>query len=147
MEPIGNATSWCLQLEADAETVSPAVQSLLGELRKLSRTGLTAEELNEAKRYLLGAIPVRKLGTIGSTSSTILESIMQSLEPEGLTPVMNHIRAANTDSANRFIKTLFKPEQSSLVVAGNSTAIKSVRKALSPPIRATAIPAAANIRP
>lgn len=141
LEPLGNVTSWSLRLQSDAETVSPAVQLLLGELRKLSRTGLTAEEINEAKRYLLGAIPVRQLSTTNSVSNTLLESVMQSPEPQGLAPLVANIRAAGSESVNRFIKNVFKPEQSSLVLAGDTTAIKAVRKALSPP--RNAVPAAA----
>ena len=76
---------------------------------------------------------LRHLSTLSLAAGTILESALQTADPDGLTPVLNNIRSATGESVNRFIRNSFKPDQSSLVVAGDTVAIKAVRKAITAP--------------
>jgi zinc protease len=46
-------------LQTKNETASPAIEEVLKQIREIQNTGVTAEELEEAKGFLIGSFPLR----------------------------------------------------------------------------------------
>jgi len=126
VQPLSEATIWSLYLPVDASSASNSVAAIQNELKQYGRTGLTVQELTEAKRYLLGSIPVTRMSNLESLSKFYLEGLLQRKEPEPFGKIASAIRAATLDSVNKFIMSGFKPDQAAVVVAGNRQLIKQV---------------------
>lgn len=127
IEPVSNSVAWSMTISVEPNVVPIIVQSLQNELKQFARTGVTADEVFETKRYLLGAIPVRGFSTIGSTAKTLLDASVHTEEGENYWTVLNSLRAANVESVNRVIKTALKPDQTTMVILGSPQSIRSVR--------------------
>ncbi|MBX9571971.1 MAG: insulinase family protein [Candidatus Obscuribacterales bacterium] len=125
--PVSSLSSWSLNLSLEPNAVSNAVKTIRTELRKFSREGITPEEFAETKRYLQGLIPVRHQATIGSIADDIVESAEHSDTAYGYTAKMSSIKNSSLESVNRLIKSVFRPDQSTVVIAGAGHAIKSAR--------------------
>ncbi|MBX9686586.1 MAG: insulinase family protein, partial [Candidatus Obscuribacterales bacterium] len=127
LEPISNLTRWSLSLYLDPSAVPVSVKGIKTELKQLSKTGVSPEEFREAKSYLLGALPVRTQSTLSAVANSLLESAEHSDTINGYSAEMNSVRNASVDSVNKVIRATFKPEQSTIVIAGAAQAIKSAR--------------------
>ena len=77
--------------------------------------------------YLLGSIPVRKFATLSSVARTALNSSLHEDDPNGYLSAMDSVRSANAESVNKIIRGSFKPDQCTLVVAGNAQTIRAAR--------------------
>lgn len=136
LTPLSEAIIWSLYLPVDSGSSSSSVASIQTELKRYSKAGLTAQELIEAKRYLLGSIPVNRMSNLEALGKFYLEGLLQRREPEPFSKVATAIRSASLEAVNKFILSGFKPDQAALVVAGNRQMIKQLH-----PVRAEAAPA------
>ena len=127
LEPLSNLSQWSLSLFLDPSAVQVSVKTIKNELRQIVRVGITPEEFTEAKRYLLGSLPVRTKSTLGSVCSEVLESAEHSDTINGYNAEMDSIKAATIDSVNKMIRTVFRPDQSTIVIAGGAQSIKAAR--------------------
>jgi zinc protease len=125
--PISRYVAWSLNLAVEPNAVPQTVSSIQNELAKFVRSGLSAEELAEVKRYLLNALPVREMANTTEAAKTSLDASLQGAPADYVTTLLSDIRATTTDSINKYIRTDFKPEQASLVVAGPRQAIRDLR--------------------
>ena len=129
MEPYSNLTRWSLSLALEPSAVPASVKAIKTELQKISGSGITADELNEAKRYLLGSLPVRTQATLGAVCSSILDSADHTDTVNAYNASIASIKSASIESVNKVIRSAFKPEQSLIVVAGPAASIKATRTA------------------
>lgn len=129
IQPFPDASIWALFIPVESSTASSAVDSIQNELKKFTKNGLTAEELIEAKRYLLGSIPVAQMSNLDAVCRATMESFEERDELSPLAKTAAAIRGATLDSVNRFILTNFKPDQAAVVVAGNKQVIHQVKPA------------------
>jgi predicted Zn-dependent peptidase len=127
VEAISNAVEWSLTFSPEPNAVPYVVRTVQNELRNFTKNGLTQMEVGEVKRYLLGAIPVRSMSTIDAAADNVLESILQGGEPDFLARILAGIKGATADSVNKLIRTTFRPDLASLVVAGSDQSIAAVR--------------------
>jgi len=127
LEPLANAMTWSLTLNLEPDTISRVSQALQSEVKKFAKAGLTSEELAESKRYLLGAIPVRTQSNLSLAAQDNLEAALLGGEPPYLSRVLSNVRGASLESVNKLIRTTFKPDQATLVVAGTGQSLKAVR--------------------
>ena len=127
LNPVSSLSSWSINLSLEPNSVSNAVKTIKSELRKFSREGITSEEFAETKRYLQGLIPVRHQATLGAIADDIVESAEHSDTAYGYTVKMSSIKNSSLESVNRLIKTVFRPDQSTVVIAGAGNSIKSAR--------------------
>ncbi len=127
LEPFSNLTQWSMSLFLDPAAVQVSVRTIKNELKQISKLGVTAEEFTEAKRYLLGSLPVRTQATLGEVSSSMLDSYEHSDTINGYNAEIASVKAASVDSVNKVIRTIFKPEQSTIVIAGGGQSIKAAR--------------------
>lgn len=128
LEPLGNSTVWSLTLSMPPEVVAAAVQSLMAETRRFARNGLTQDELNEVKRYLVGFIPVRMLANLSSVGRSLLRSLDQGADPASVFRLPAAVTAASLDQVNRVVRGVMKPDQAALVLAGRGETIKTIRQ-------------------
>ncbi len=134
LQPIGDISIWSLSVRSPPDVVHKAVQTLLLETKKFTRSGVTQEELSEAKRYLIGATAVRGMSNLSVAAKSILESALQVGEPDFMPRLLNGISDATVESVNRVIRGHLKPDQATMVIAGGPQTIKTVREqVLSPP--------------
>ena len=127
IEPVSNSVAWSFTVSVEPNAVPITVQSLQNELKQFARSGVTADEVFEAKRYLLGAIPVRSFSTIGATAKTLLDASVHTEEGENYWSVLNSLRVANLETVNRVIKSALKPDQTTMVIVGSPQSIRSIR--------------------
>jgi len=114
-----DASIWSLVIPVENNSSSSVVTAIQTELKKFSKAGLTQEELIEAKRYLLGSIPVSQMSNLDGLCRTTLESFEQRDELSPLIKTSASIRGATLDSVNKFVANNFKPDQAAVVVAGS----------------------------
>ncbi len=127
LEPISNLTRWSLSLFIEPNAVPLSVKTIKGELRQLVKNGVGIEEFNEAKRHLLGSLPVRTQSTLSELSESLLTAVEHSNSANSYSNLINSVKNANIESVNRVIRTLFKPNESTIVIAGSADSIKAVR--------------------
>jgi predicted Zn-dependent peptidase len=131
VKPLSNALAWSFIISVEPNAVPVAVKAITQELKELADSGITAQELTEVKRYLLGALPVRSMSTVGDVASTLLETCIHSGEGEGMFAELNTVRSANVDSVNKTIRNALKPDQATMVIVGSPQSIRAVRRQVS----------------
>src|SRR5690606_14352648 len=92
------------------------------EVAKMRDGGITAEELDAAKKYLTGSYPLAF-----STSPRIAAQLV-AMQLEGFTPAYldkrnGYIEAVTLDQVNAVAKRLLKPDALSWVVVGRPTGV------------------------
>ncbi len=101
----------------DPANVDRALRAIDHEVGALGAEGPTAEELEQSKEYLIGAIP-RALETNAG-----IASFLQSVEQFGLgldydRRLPEHLRAVTFDEVKSAATELLHPEQASVAIAG-----------------------------
>ena len=99
--------------------VDRAIDAIDGEVRRMAADGVTAEELEASKKYLVGSMP-RMLETNAG-----IAAFLQSCEQFGLG--MDHdvklpglLRAVTLDEVNACARRFLAPERAAITVAGPS---------------------------
>lgn len=126
LDPLSDATAWSLSVSVPAQAAAQLVTTVRSEIDTFSKGPLGPMELSECKRYLLGSIPVRSMSSMSTMASTICESLIQDCEPNYVSQLLATIRSANVETVGKFIHNNFKPNQATLIMTGNSDAIKAV---------------------
>lgn len=127
LDPVSNLTKWSLTISVEPNAVPVSVQTIKRELRQLSKTGVTPEEFAEVRRYLIGSIGVRDESTLYRVARNELDLAQHGGTVDGYAAVVASLKSATADSVNRVIRTSFKPEQATLVIAGSAQSIRAVR--------------------
>ncbi len=126
VESLPGTTVWSIDIPLVSNLMPVAVRSIQAELKKFGKTGLTAEEYSEVRLYLSGALPVRWMASSQLAAHSILESVVLDGACDPLPLLQQGIRASTLDSLNRFVRTTFKPDRATLVIAGTKEAIGQV---------------------
>jgi zinc protease len=126
VESLPGTTVWSIDMPLVSNLMPVAVRSIQQELKKFGRAGLTAEEYSEVRLYLNGALPVRWMANSQLAAHSILDSVVLDGACDPLPLVQQGIRSSTLDSLNRFVRTTFKPDRATLVIAGTKQAIGQV---------------------
>jgi zinc protease len=97
--------------------VERALASIDHELTVVRDAGLTAKELDESKRYLIGSIP-RQLETNAGIAGFLLSAELHGLGADHDRHLPDHLAAVSLDQANAIARRLLDPSRSVIVVAG-----------------------------
>lgn len=124
---LSDSTAWSFAVDVEPNAVPLTVSAFQKELQTLGKDGIRQDELTEARRYLLGAIPVRTMSTLGSSARSLLEGSLHSDSPDPESNLVATIKSANVESVNKMIKHTLKPELATLVVVGSSQSIRATR--------------------
>ncbi len=126
VESLPGTTVWSIDMPLVSNLMPVAVRSIQTELKKFGRTGLTAEEYSEVRLYLTGALPVRWMANSQLAAHSILESVVLDGACDPLPLLQQGIRSSSLDSLNRFVRTTFKPDRATVVIAGTKQAIGQI---------------------
>lgn len=127
LKPVADSVAWSFAIDVEPNAVPLTVAGLQKELKQFGKQGVTQEEFVEARRYLLGALPVRSMSTVGSAARSLLNSSIRSEEADSQSALLANLRSTNIDAVNRLIRHTLKPESATMVVVGNSQSIRSTR--------------------
>lgn len=126
-QSIGGLTSWSLIVPTEPEAVAREVNTINTELKAFVAKGMTPVEIQEVKRYLSGVICVRYMPNLSTAAKSVLDAALERAEGDFVGELLLRISNADSESINRFIRNVFRPDQSTLVVAGDKQAIKQVQ--------------------
>jgi zinc protease len=97
--------------------VDRAIASIDEELTRLTRDGLTANELEESRQYLIGSIP-RALETNAGIASFLQTAEFFGLGPDYDLRLPGLLRGVTIDEANAAARRTLDPARATIVVAG-----------------------------
>jgi len=126
-QSIGGLTSWSLIVPTEPEAVAREVNTINTELKAFVAKGMTPNEIQEVKRYLSGVICVRYMPNLSAAAKSVLDAALERAEGDFVGELLLKIANADGESINRFIRNVFRPDQATLVVAGDKQAIKQVQ--------------------
>ncbi len=126
VESLPGTTVWSIDMPLVSNLMPVAVRSIQTELKKFGRTGLTAEEYSEVRLYLTGALPVRWMANSHLAAHSILESVVLDGACDPLPLIQQGIRSSSLESLNRFVRTTFKPDRATVVIAGTKQSIGQI---------------------
>jgi zinc protease len=127
--PLSNMVTWSLTVPVEPRLVQKTSLALQTELKKFSKSGITADELAEVKRFLASALPLRMMPSSSEAAKHVLTEYLQDSEANIPWQLISRIRAADLNAVNTFIKNEFKPDLSVLIVAGpGSTSVSPTSK-------------------
>ena len=116
--PLSNMVSWSMTVPVDPRLVQKTSLAIQTELKRFAKSGITAEELAEVKRYLASSLPVRMMPSCTEAAKHVLTEYLQDSESNIPWQLISRIRSSDLTTINNFIKNEFKPDQSILIVAG-----------------------------
>jgi zinc protease len=97
--------------------VDRAVASIDEEIRRLLQDGLTAQELDESRRYLIGSIP-RALETNAAIANFLQVEEFFNLGLDYDVRLPDLLSAVSLDDANAAARRVLDPDRAVVVVAG-----------------------------
>lgn len=98
-------------------------QLILSELKKLIDEGITTEELNKAKAYKTGSIPLQ-MESPGMIANKILKAIVNGFTMNDLSKEIDFYERVKVEDVNRVIKEYLHPEKMNIVIVGDVKKIK-----------------------
>jgi zinc protease len=113
------------QVRSDNSRMAESIEIIKLEWAKIAETGLTAEELEEAKTYLTGAYALRFDG------NAPIARIMVGMQMIGL-PVdyirtrNDQVRAITLEDINRVARRIYQPDELFFVVVGQPEGVENV---------------------
>ena len=99
------------------DRIAEAIEVIRGEWQRLRDDGVTQKELDDAKRYLTGAYPLRFDGN-GRIASIMVQMQMQDLPIDYIATRNDKVDAVTLDDVNRVAGELLDPENLHFVVVG-----------------------------
>jgi zinc protease len=104
--------------------VEETLEVLKSQWRVMAEGGVTHEELDDAKTYLIGSYPLRFTST-GSIASMLVSIQLQKLGIDFLERRNKLVEAVTLKGVNRLIKRLLDPENLVVVVVGAPEGVTS----------------------
>jgi len=112
------------QVASSNDRIAEAIEVIRDEWAKLAAEGVTEQELEDAKKYLTGAYPLRFDGN--STIANILAGMQMDDLPIDYADTRNDkVNAVTLDDIKRVAARLMRPEALHFVVVGQPEGIES----------------------
>lgn len=110
------------------DVTARALEEALREIGGLRDDGPTDAELNNARDYLRGVLPLR-LQTTGALASRIAELVVFDLPIDYFRSYRDRIADVSRDDVHRVARDAIRPDRMAIVIVGDATAIEpEVRK-------------------
>ncbi|MBM2574805.1 insulinase family protein [Jannaschia sp. Os4] len=123
LAPRDHAEQWLGSFSASNDKVAEAIDVVLDEWSRMATEGLTEEELEAAKTYVMGAYPLRFDGN--ARIAGILAGMQSIGLPIDYIPTRNdRVEAVTLEQANRVARELLTPDQLSFVVVGQPEGVE-----------------------
>ncbi len=111
------AQLWMGQVASANDRVATTIEVIRDEWAKMRETGVTAEELEDAKTYMTGAYPLRFDGN-GPIANIAVEMQVEDLPTDYIATRNDQVDAVTLEQINRVARDLLDPEKLSFVVVG-----------------------------
>jgi len=116
-----------IQMQTAPEDAQQAIRSTLALLEQLQQKGITAAELDGAKRSLINSYPV-ELASPDALASTILSNEVYGLEREELRNFTRQIEAVTQTQVQQAAQELIHPNRIVVVTAGPAAGKAQVQR-------------------
>ncbi len=126
---VGGDTTATLSCAPDK--TGPALVGLLSELKAMGQGDLKPGEIDHAKRFLVGSFPQAAAGLTG-VASLLTSSWLHDLEDDAWESYQERVDGVSFEMVQRAAHQWLRPESATLVVAGPSGALDSLRAAVQP---------------
>jgi zinc protease len=107
---------------------APTLNEITYELNRLVTTSPTADELNQAKRFLVGIEAIR-LQSRGAIANELASQWINGLPPEEIGVFGRKVAATNTDDVNAAARKYFPAAKTAIIAIGEE---KVIREAVAP---------------
>lgn len=107
-----------------SDVTARAIEEALKEIRELRQDGPTAEELDSARDYLQGVLPL-KLQTTAQVADRLSELVIYDLPDDYFDTTRAQIAAVTRDDALRVARELVDPDRLAVVVVGDGEQIEA----------------------
>ena len=111
------AQLWMGQVASANDRVAQAIDVIKDEWRKMRDTGVTEQELQDAKTYMTGAYPLRFDGN-APIANIAVEMQVEGLPTDYIATRNDQVNAVTLDQINRVARELLDPGKLTFVVAG-----------------------------
>lgn len=118
------AGPFIIQMQTAPDDTPQAIQATLSLLRDLREQGVTAAELDAAKRSLMNSYPV-ELASIDTLARSLLANALVDLDPEEVLRFPDRLAAVTLAEVNQALKELIHPDQMVIVSTGPPVAFES----------------------
>ncbi|HEU5425031.1 MAG TPA: insulinase family protein, partial [Nitrolancea sp.] len=107
---------WTAHAGVDPRNVDRAIESILAEIEKLRSEGVTARELEDAKSYLVGSLPLG-LESSDAIAGTILDLIFYGLGLDYIERLPDRIRGLTAEELRAAAERYILPDQLAIAVS------------------------------
>ncbi|PVA09990.1 peptidase M16 [Pelagivirga sediminicola] len=111
------AQLWMGQVASANDRVAQAIEVIKEEWQKMQQSGVTAQELEDAKNYMTGAYPLRFDGN-APIANIAVEMQVEGLPTDYIATRNDQVNAVTLEQINRVARELLDPAKLSFVVAG-----------------------------
>lgn len=111
------ADLWMGSVASSNERVAEAIEAIRAEWSRARDTGVTAEELDQAKTYLTGSYPLRFDGN-GPIARIMVAMQMSDMPIDYISTRNDRVNAVTLDDVNRVARERIDPGQLTFVVVG-----------------------------
>ncbi|CAN5170543.1 hypothetical protein BH23GEM4_BH23GEM4_16480 [soil metagenome] len=117
--------------EVRTEVTDSALVELMNQLRRIRDEPVSAEELANAKSYLIGSFPLR-IQPAGQIAGQVAQTELLGLPIEDLTEYRERIDAVTIEDVQRVARQYVRPDQAEIVVVGDAARIADGLKQVAP---------------
>lgn len=117
LAPWDRAGVYIAGVASDNAKIAKAVEVIRAEWARMAEDGVTQEELDNAKRYLTGAYPLR-FDSNGKIAGQLAGLMADGYTPDYIEKRNALIEAVTLEDVNRAAKRLLKPEELHVTVVG-----------------------------
>ncbi|TNE37390.1 MAG: insulinase family protein [Alphaproteobacteria bacterium] len=121
--PFDRSAIWVGQVASDNAKIAETLQVVRDEITKMREAGLTAEELEDAKRYLTGAFPLR-FSSNTSIANQLLGYQMSGYGIDYINERNDKIEAVTLEDVRRAAQRLPSPDEITFVIVGEPEGIE-----------------------
>ncbi len=118
-----NPGPFLIQMQTSPEDAAAAINSTLALLKQLQQQGVTAAELNTAKRSITESYPV-DLASPSNVAGITLSNAVYGLSPAEIREFPTQIQAVTQAQVKQAIQELIHPDKVVIVTAGSGAAAK-----------------------
>ncbi|MBW3553247.1 MAG: insulinase family protein, partial [Gemmatimonadetes bacterium] len=112
-----------------SDVTARAIQEALREIEALRADGPTADELDSARDYLRGVLPLT-LQTTRQLASRIGELVVFDLPADYFASYRDRIAAVSAEDVRRVARDAIRPDRLAIVVAGDADQVRAPIEAL-----------------
>lgn len=106
--------------------VAETIDLVRGEWRRMAESGITADELNDAKTYLTGSFPLR-FATTENTAAILVSIQLDDLGIDFIDRRNAFVEAVTLDDVRRVARKLLDPSKLAVVVVGQPEGMPATR--------------------